>query len=150
MEPLLPQQWESLPVSSAVSHPSRTQRPWSWPWEAALELFIAAQGVCLLLQTGSTLFSQGLICTGGLYKQSFLTHFHTAGISQGKNVPVNTAAARKQQSWQQLRCLELGILGEFRKEVPKIQLQKLSRAAGCRQRRAIISFHAILLLLKKP
>lgn len=104
----------------------------------------------LLLQTGSTLFSQGLICTGGLYKQLFLAHFHTAGISRGKNVPVNTAAAHRQQSWQQLRRLELGILGELGKDVPKIQLQKPSRAAGCRQRRAIISFHAILLLLKKP
>lgn len=103
----------------------------------------------LLLQTESSLFSQELICTGGLYKQLFLPHFHTAGFSQGKNVPVNTAAARRQQSWQQLRCLELGILGELRKDVPKIQLQKPSHAAGCRQRRAIISFHAILLLFKK-
>lgn len=103
----------------------------------------------LLLHTGSSLFSQELICTGGLYKQLFLAHFHTAGISRGTNVPVNTAAARRQQSWQQLRRLELGILGELGKDVPKIQLQKPAHAAGCRQRRAIISFHAILLLLKK-
>lgn len=76
-----------------------------------------------LLQTGSSLFSQELICTGGLYKQLFLAHFHTAGISRGKNVPVNTAAARRQQSWQQLRRLELGVLGESGKDVPKIQLR---------------------------